>query len=92
LPAECAEVDRRWLLLLLRVGGGVGEHMDGSLLVGGVQKSPDPVYGDRCRTAAKTGATRQHRSAAATSPVRVDPINLLVVQIGDEHVTGNAVD
>lgn len=66
--------------------------MDGSLLVGHVQQTSDPVDGDRRRPAAEAGAARQHRAAAATLPVRVHPVDLLVVQVGDEHVTGSAID
>ena len=91
MPVQRAEADR-WLLLV--VGGGrVGEDVHCALLVGHVQQTSDPVDGDRCRATAKSGTARQHRAAAAAAPsLRVHPVDLLVVQVGDEHVTGSAVD
>jgi len=73
------------------VGGRVREDANSPLLVGHVQKASVSVHSDRRRTSAQPGTARQHR-AAATPPRRVEPVDLLVVQVGDEHVTGSAVD
>ena len=66
--------------------------MDRALLVGHVQQTSNPVDGDRRRPTAQSSAPRQNRTAAAALPVRVHPVDLLVVQVGDEHVTGSAID
>jgi len=77
---------------MLLVGAGVGKYVHSPLLIGHVQQTPQSVDGDRRRAAAKSGAARQHRTATAASSLRVHPVDLLVVQVGDEHVTGNAID
>jgi len=75
------------------IGGGEGEDTHRSLLVRHVQQAPRSVHCDRRRASSKTGAARQHGSAAAaTPPLTVQPVDLLVVQVGDEHVTGSGVD
>ena len=89
------------VMMMVVVGGGVVEHVHGSLFVGNVQQPPRPVHGHRRRTAAKPGTAAQHRgdggrivadSAAPRAAGRVQSVDLLVVQVGDEHVTGSVVD
>ena len=78
------------------VDAGKREHVDRSLFVGNVQQTPDPVNRDRRRPTSESSSPRQHRAAAvvaAPAPaVRVHPVELLVVQVGDEHVAGSGVD
>ena len=80
------------LLLLLPVGVQIAKHVHSSLLVGYVQQTSNPVDGDRRRAASKSGTARQHRAVATAPSFRVHPVDLLVVQVGDEHVTGSAID
>lgn len=73
----------------------VAEHMDGVFLVGDEQQTANIIDGQRQRPAAQTCPPRQERLTAGAAQavigaiLAVDDVDALVVEVGDEYVTGS---